>query len=339
MRAGIFALAILLCLTPAMSPPLALTLGIVLAITGLTAWEKQAKKYSRLIIQMCIVCLGLSIDLREVARAGLSGMAFAAGTILGTFALGAALGRMLGTETKVTTLVCSGTAICGGSAIAATGSVIKASDAQMSVSLATVFSLNAIALYVFPPIGLALGLSQQQFGTWAAVAIHDMSSVVGAGSAYGNEALATATVIKLSRVLWIVPVSILAGWMVRRSQATSGASADGSQGTPTFSLSAIIPWFIGLFLVASLVRTFVPAVTQPIVNWTWGFGPREESIHTLAELTKAASKQAMVLALMLIGSGLSKKALAAVGWRPFALGVVLWIAISVAALVVVRQTM
>ncbi len=311
------------------SAPIALALGLVLALLGLTAWDKQSRKASRLIIQISIVLLGFSISLEEVAKAGASGLLFAAGTIMGTFALGWVMGLALDTEAKVTTLLCSGTAICGGSAIAATGSIIRATDAQMSVALAAVFTLNAIALYVFPPLGHALDLSQTQFGTWAAVAIHDMSSVVGAAKVYGDEALKVATVIKLSRVLWIMPVSILAALLVARS-GPSGQS--GAQPAARGGIGRFVPWFIALFLVASVVRTWVPWVSSRLFDLSWA----DQAISSPADFLKTIAKQGMVVALFLIGTGLSKKALTSVGWRPFALAIILWIAISTASLWVVR---
>jgi len=313
------------CLLPGVAAPVALGVGVVVALLGLAAFEKPAKQFSRLIIQCAIVLLGFSIDLHQVVQAGTSGLAFAAGTIVLTFGLGWLLGRSLGTDPKVSTLLCAGTAICGGSAIAATGAVIRASDAQMSVALAAVFVLNAIALYLFPPIGHALELSQAQFGAWAAVAIHDMSSVVAAGKVYGDEALQQATVIKLARVLWIVPVSLLAGWILARQAAdpATPATPAGAAAPPPRTLLArvgtIIPWFIALFVLASVIRTYagVPA--------------------GLADGLKAAAKQGMVLALFLIGSGLSRRALTQVGWRPFAQAAVLWLVVSVVALLVIRR--
>ncbi len=338
-RRVLFAGAVVFALTPWASAPIALGLGMALALLNLTAWESQGKKASRLLIQWSIVLLGFSINLSEVARAGTSGVVFAAGTIMGTFAVGIALGRVLGTPRDVTTLICAGTSICGGSAIAATGAAIRAQAAPMSAALAAVFTLNAIALYAFPPIGRALALSQEQFGTWAAVAIHDMSSVVGAGKAYGDEALKVATVVKLARVLWIVPVAMTAGYLAARAHDSSGKQAPSQSWHQR--LAAVLPWFIALFLLASVVRTFVPAISA--TRWTvdeiadaptWAGQP----IYTLADVFKAVAKQAMVLALLLIGAGLSRKALASVGWRPFALAGVLWVLISIVALVVVRAT-
>jgi len=342
-RQFVFGVAVAFALTPWATAPIALGLGLVLALLGLTAWEGRAKKASRLLIQWSIVLLGFSINLEEVARAGSSGMVFAAGTIFGTFAAGLLLGRALGTERQVTTLICSGTAICGGSAIAATGATIRAGAAQMSVALVAVFTLNAVALYAFPPIGWAMGLSPGQFGTWAAVAIHDMSSVVGAGKAYGDEALKVATVVKLARVLWIVPVSMLAGWLEARAvraERGGGSSGEGegkaARGGGVIAAAArVVPWFIGLFLLASVARTVLPGVSEARWSVEWG----GQSVSSVADVLRAAAKQAMVVALLLIGAGLSRKALASVGWRPLVLAGALWVLISVASLAVVRATM
>ncbi|MGD9689315.1 MAG: YeiH family protein [Phycisphaerales bacterium] len=343
MRRAVFIIAVLFCLSPTASAPIALALGLILALLNLTAWEPLAKRSSRLLIQVSIVLLGFSIDLHEVVRAGATGMLFAAGTIAGSFALGALVGRWLKIDAKLTTLLSSGTAICGGSAIAATGAVIRASDAQMSVALAAVFLLNAVALYLFPPIGHALSLSQTQFGAWAAIGIHDMSSVVGAGRMYGDEALATATVIKLARVLWIVPVGLLAGWIVRRAErraATAGTTDPAQPASPAAPrslpamLGALVPWFIVLFLAASLARTALPSIAAARFDLSWG----DQGVASPADLLKTIAKQLMVLALFLIGSGLSRKALAEVGWRPFALGIILWVSLSTAALALVRAT-
>jgi hypothetical protein len=197
LRKAVFLLAGAACVTPWVSAAGGLAIGMALALLGLTAYGPQGKKLSRTLIQAGVVLLGFSIPLQEVARAGTTGLAFAAGTIVLVFGLGWLLGRWLGTEQ----LLSAGTAICGGSAIAATGAVISATAAQISVATATVFLLNACGVYAYPVIGQALGLSQEQFGAWAAVGIHDVAGVVAAGKAYGDVALQQATVIKLTRVL------------------------------------------------------------------------------------------------------------------------------------------
>lgn len=290
------------------SPPLSLAAGLVLALAAPGTWSAPARSWSRRLIQAAVVLLGFRMDLGEVARAGLSGMAFAAGTIVGTFALGAALGRLLRTDRTVTTLLSAGTAICGGSAIAATSSAIGAGAPSTAVAMAVVFLLNAVALYAFPPIGHALGLTQPQFGAWAAVAIHDVSSVVGAAQVYGDEALQHATAIKLTRALWIAPVVLLAGMLVRRP------AADGAR------RRVPVPWFIFLFVLAAAVRPFVP-----------GGG---DTTRVLGIVARAF----MSLALFLIGSGLSVSAVRSVGWRALAQGVAMWLVLSVVALLVVRAT-
>jgi uncharacterized integral membrane protein (TIGR00698 family) len=297
---------------------------MVLALFGLAAFPTLAKKWARLLIQIGVVLLGFKMDLREVLKAGSVGIAFAAGTILLTFVLGYLIGRALKIDRKITTLLSSGTAICGGSAIAATGAVIAATQAQISVAIGTVFVLNAIGLYIFPPLGHWMDLTATQFGTWTAVAVHDISSVVGSArffdeiSKTGTTALETATAVKLSRALWIAPVAFIAGRWHRRLDAGAGAQPGGDG--PRRGKGAPIPWFIGLFLLAAGARTAFEPVAQ------------------LAPTLEIAGKQALTLALLLIGLGLSRKAIASVGWRPMALGVVLWIAISLVALVVVKQT-
>jgi uncharacterized integral membrane protein (TIGR00698 family) len=299
-----------------------LATGIVLALCGLAAFPAMAKKWAKLLIQIGVVLLGFKMDLRKVLEAGVVGIAFAAGTILLTFLLGAAIGRALKIDRKVTTLLSSGTAICGGSAIAATGAVIAATQAQISVAIGTVFVLNAVGLYIFPPLGHWMQLSATQFGTWTAVAVHDISSVVGSARVFdeisktGTVALETATAVKLSRALWIAPVAFAAGRWHRRLDAHT----ESGQSAKSRGKGAPIPWFIGLFLLAAAARTAFPQVAA------------------IAPTLEIAGKQALTLALLLIGLGLSRKAIASVGWRPMVLGVSLWIAISLVALAVVRQT-
>lgn len=305
------------CVTPWSSPQIALGLGVALALLGLGASQKEARRVSRLLIQVCVVLLGFRMNLGDVAAAGLSGVVFAAGTIAGAYALGWALTRALRVDGTIGVLISSGTAICGGSAIAAVGSAIEASAAAMAVATGVVFLLNGAALYLFPALGDWLGLSDLQFGTWAGVAIHDVSSVVGAARHYHADgggsaaALDTATVVKLSRVLWIVPIAIAAAW-VHRTRSAAKATAR--------RIPSPMPWFIALFLIASALRTWFPAIS----GWAGGI--------------QAVATAGMCVALFLIGTGLSRKALREVGWRPLAMAVVLWIALAAAALLVVRAT-
>ena len=307
-------LAAVFCASPFASAPLALGVGMVLALLGLVAFEKEAKKFSRTLIQVCVVALGLRVDLATLAREAGSGFVFAAATILAAFLLGFALERLLRTGKELTLLISSGTAICGGSAIAAVGASIGASSSAMAVATGAVFILNAVALYAFPPIGHALHLTDAQFGLWAGVAIHDVSSVVGAASHYhagdpgSAAALDTANVVKLTRVLWILPCAFFAAWVMRRERGADGPRA-----------RAPFPWFILFFLAASAARTFIPAVADS------------------ADTVKFAAGLGFQLALFLIGSGLSRAAIASVGWRVLVQAVVLWLALAGASLAVIYR--
>ena len=228
-----------ICLGGWLTPPEALAVGMALALLVGNPYAGRTAVVARLLLQAAVVALGFNMDLHAVARVGVQGFWLAAVTIVLTWVVGYALGRWLRLHPLTTTLVCAGTAICGGSAIAAVGSVIAAGEAEMSVSLATVFLLNAIALFVFPIVGHYLGLTQAQFGTWAGVAIHDISSVVGAASIYGHQALQVATAVKLSRALWIVPVSLAASLIYRRGTASP---APALPGLPCHGLSACSCW-------------------------------------------------------------------------------------------------
>jgi uncharacterized integral membrane protein (TIGR00698 family) len=237
------------------------------------------------------------MNLGTVLEAGRTGIVFTLATIAGTLILGHVIGRALRISSGTTHLISSGTAICGGSAIAAVAPVVGASDEEISVSLGTVFILNSIALFIFPAIGTALNLTQTQFGVWSAIAIHDTSSVVGAAAAYGAEALQIATTVKLTRALWIVPLALATAFAFRRRSA-----------------KVAIPWFILFFVLASVVRTYVPAPEE-----VW-------------ELLVRAARIGLTVTLFLIGSALSRRSLATVGFRPLILGVMLWIVISTVAL-------
>jgi uncharacterized integral membrane protein (TIGR00698 family) len=296
-RIAAFAAVLLFCVTPWASPPLALALGLALALTIGHPFPAAAAKPTKLLLQVSVVGLGFGMNLTKVIAAGKTGVVFTIATILGTLLLGYAIGRALGVSRGTAHLISSGTAICGGSAIAAVGPVIGASDEEMSVSLGTVFILNAIALFVFPPLGAYLQLTQTQFGVWSAIAIHDTSSVVGAAAKYGAEALQIATTVKLTRALWIVPLTIGTALAFRRGKT-----------------KIVFPWFIVFFLLASVVRTYVAA-------------PQE-----LYDLLVRIARIGLTITLFLIGAGLSRKSLAAVGARPLVLGVVLWIVISAAGL-------
>jgi uncharacterized integral membrane protein (TIGR00698 family) len=298
-RIAIFVVLLLFCVTPWCSPPIALALGLALALTIGSPFKTS--RQTRVLLQASVVGLGFGMNLQKVVEAGRTGILFTIATIAGTLALGYALGRALHISRGTAHLISSGTAICGGSAIAAVGPVIGATDEEMSVSLATIFILNSIALFAFPPIGHALGLTQTQFGVWAAIAIHDTSSVVGAAAAYGTEALQIATTVKLTRALWIVPLAIGTAFAFRRR-----------------STRVAIPWFIFLFLLASVIRTYVAAPPE------------------LWDALVRAARIGLTVTLFLIGSQLSRRSLAAVGVRPLILGILLWLIISAAGLWSVR---
>lgn len=259
----------------------------------------------RLLLQTSVVLLGFGMDLGSVFRVGLHGIVFAALTIFATFTLGYWLARLLDINRKTSLLISAGTAICGGSAIAAVGTAVEADRGEMSVAMGAVFILNAVALYLFPALGHLLHLSQGQFGTWAGVAIHDVSSVAGAGAAYGEVALKTAMVVKLSRVLWIVPVTLLAATLSRRREA---AKVRGRMA---------LPWFILGFLLASFAGGWVP--------------PLRHLAPALAYLAKSG----FAATLFCIGASLSVAAIRAVGYKPLLQGVVLWLFISSVGLLAV----
>jgi len=309
-RQAIFISGAGLCLTPWMSPPVALALGAILALTHENPFAHLGKALSTKLLQVCVFFLGFGMDLPVVLRTGIQGAGLAAATIATTLGLGWALGKRLGIDRKVSALISAGTAICGGSAIAAVGSVIGVGDGEISVAMGTVFILNAAALYVFPVVGHALGLTQVQFGTWAGIAIHDISSVVGASAHYGLDALQTGTAVKLSRALWIVPVSLAAATVFQSSR-------NRRQRVTNHKPTARLPWFIGFFLLASVARSFVPGMAE------------------VSPILARVATTGLTLTLFLIGAGLSMKTLRAVGWRPFLQGILLWLFISMVSLVVI----
>jgi len=305
---ALFVAAAAFSLTPWASPALALGLGAAFALLVGNPFPERSAEAAKWLLQGSVVCLGFGMPLAAVARAGAAGVGYTVVGIATALLLGTLLGRWLRVERQTAFLVTAGTAICGGSAIAAVGPAIGAAAESMSVALATVFVLNAVALYLFPPIGHLLGLSQGQFAVWAAVAIHDTSSVVGAASAYGPRALETATVLKLARALWIVPLALgAAAWHRRRRDVTVRADELAARVAP--------PWFIGFFLLAAVVRTALPIGARPVLD-------------ALAH----AGRVGLVLTLFLIGAGLSRATLRAVGVRPLVQGFLLWLAMGGLAL-------
>ncbi|HZJ80618.1 MAG TPA: putative sulfate exporter family transporter [Dysgonamonadaceae bacterium] len=296
----LFFIGIVACLLPFVSPAIALFMGLLLGFTVGNPYTKQSSKASKYLLQFAVVGLGFGMNLHESLQSGKEGMLFTIVSVIGVLAIGYWLGRRMLLDTKTSYLISSGTAICGGSAIAAVAPIIKASPNQMSISLGTVFILNAIALFIFPPIGRFLELTQEQFGMWAAIAIHDTSSVVGAGAAYGHKALEVATMVKLTRALWIIPISIATTFFFKQKES-----------------KIKIPWFIFFFILAMIVNT--------VFNLPEGF----TSFITML------SKRGMTVTLFLIGSGLSLKTLKTVGVKPLLLGVTLWIFIGVISLVTI----
>lgn len=298
LRKILFIIAVALCATPLVTPPVALFAGLIFAQFIGHPFIQHNKKITTMLLQVSVVGLGFGMNLYSAMKAGSQGILFTIVSIIATLGLGLLLGRLFKTDEKTSYLVAAGTAICGGSAIAAVSPVIQAKEEQISVSLGIVFILNAIALFIFPPIGHWLGLTQTQFGMWSAIAIHDTSSVVGAASRYGAEALEVATTVKLTRALWIIPVA-LATSVIYKS---------------TGQKKIKIPYFIGAFILAMVVNTYVPA------------------IHPIAPYIVTIAKTGLTITLFLIGAGLSKKVLRSVGFRPLVQGVILWLFISLTAL-------
>lgn len=295
-------------LTPWSSPALSLLLGIAFAIAIGNPYTKQSKLASKYTLQAAVVGLGFGLDFTTVLRVGAHGFFVTLVTISATLAIGMLLGRLLNVERKAAMLISVGTAICGGSAIAAVGPVIKANDEEMSVSLGTVFILNAVALFLFPMIGHSLGMTENAFGLWAALAIHDTSSVVGAASSYGKHALEVGTTIKLTRALWIIPAAFFFAYLEARYDRIHHAAEQ--VGKPKIQ----IPWFIGLFVLASIIRSLIPAGTD------------------LYGALVIAAKSLLSLTLFLIGAGLSASAIKKVGARPMIAGITLWVLVAVTTL-------
>jgi uncharacterized integral membrane protein (TIGR00698 family) len=307
-RKAIFLAAAVLCLTPFISAPVALLMGLILAqLTGNPFSEvfKDYKITSRL-LQYSVVGLGFGMSIYSAISAGRQGVLFTLVTITGTLALGTLLGALMKIDRKTTHLISSGTAICGGSAIAAVAPVIKADDRQISVALGIVFILNSIALFVFPWIGRHYGMSDTQFGLWSAIAIHDTSSVVGAAKQFSAKALEIATVVKLARALWIIPLALLTALFYKGKQKIK------------------IPWFIGFFILAMLANTYGPSYIP--------------AIQTISPYLVKIARAGLVLTLFFIGASLSMKTIRSVGIMPLVLGVLLWIVIAGGSLAFILQT-
>jgi uncharacterized integral membrane protein (TIGR00698 family) len=297
----VFLVGLALAASGLLSPPLALALGLGFGFTLPHPFDRTARKLSRFLLQASVVGLGFGMNLHDVIRAGRSGFVYTLLSIGFTMVAGMAIGTLLGMQRTPAFLISTGTAICGGSAIAAVGPITGASDEQMAVSLGTIFVLNSVALLTFPAIGAALHLTQTQFGLWAALAIHDTSSVVGAAAKYGAVALAVGTTVKLARALWIVPMSVATA-LIKHARA-----------------KIQWPWFIALFCLAAMCNTYLPS------------GATEYAV--LSRIARIG----LTATLYLIGSGISFATLQRVGHRPMLQGVILWLLISVSSLWLIRE--
>jgi uncharacterized integral membrane protein (TIGR00698 family) len=304
---GIIATLLLLDYIPAarvvtsyVTPPVVLFLGLAYALLCGQAYPKFNKTASKKLLQYAVVGLGFGMNLQASLASGKEGMLFTVASVFGTMIVGMLIGYKLLKVNKTTAyLISSGTAICGGSAIAAVGPVVKAKDSDMSLALATVFILNAVALFTFPVLGRWLGLSQQEFGMWAAIAIHDTSSVVGAGAAYGEEALQVATTIKLTRALWIIPLTLITSLIFRSD-----------------SKKISIPWFILFFILAIVANTYLL-----------------DAVPMVGKVVSGIARKMLTITMFFIGASLSKETLKSVGVKPMIQGVLLWIIISVGTLI------
>jgi uncharacterized integral membrane protein (TIGR00698 family) len=303
----VFCAAALACLLPLVPAWGALLLGIAVALTCGNPFLSLTRKHTHTLLGLSVMGLGAGMDLHVIGRVGLAGVGYTFAGIALTLALGTLLGRIFKADAETSLLVSVGTAICGGSAIAAVSPVIQAKPSNITVALATVFLLNAGALVLFPYIGHALSLSQTEFGLWAALAIHDTSSVVGATLAYGSEALQVGTTVKLARALWIVPLALCVGL------------AKGRKKDPANPVKTKRPWFILWFLMAAALVTWIP------------------QLRDVGHGVAAVARRALVVTLFLIGSGLTRETLKSVGFRPLAQGVVLWVIVSSISLAVIMS--
>ncbi|WP_158749189.1 YeiH family protein [Acidobacterium sp. S8] len=292
MQKNLFFVGIIMAAAGVLSPPLALGAGLAYGLLLTHPYHLDSKRLAKFLLQASVVCLGFGMNLGEVVKVGRSGFLYTAIGISFALGLGWLLGRLLKVEKTQSFLIAAGTAICGGSAIAALGPVAEANEEEMAVSLGTVFVLNSVALLIFPIIGAAMHLSQTQFGLWSALAIHDTSSVVGAAAKYGTVALAIGTTVKLARALWIVPVALVTA-AVRKSKS-----------------QIYLPWFILYFCIAAVMASYLP------------------QLHVAYGEAYRLGKLGLAVTLFLIGSGISRQTLKEVGVRPMVQGLVLWIIVA-----------
>lgn len=299
-RKVVFVILFFFCLTPFVTPPIALFFGVIVAnLTG-HPYLHLNHRATTLLLQVSVVGLGFGMNVQSALNAGSDGFLFTVASIVFTLLLGSILGKYLGIDPKVSHLISSGTAICGGSAIAAIAPVIGSDEKQTSIALGVIFILNSVALLLFPSIGHFFELTQSEFGFWSAIAIHDTSSVVGSANKYGNEALQIATTVKLARALWIIPVALVTSFIFK-SKATK----------------LKVPFFILWFIFALLLNSYFPV------------------IHPLTPYLVGISKIGLTVTLFLIGAGLHRTVLLSVGFKPLFQGVILWLGISVSTLIII----
>lgn len=298
LKKGIFIILVILCLFPFVEPPVALLAGFILSFTIGHPYLHLNNKATKILLQASVVGLGFGMNIYDAMAVGKEGLIFTVSSIVLTLAFGLLLGKLFHINKKTSVLVSSGTAICGGSAIAAMVPIIDANEEETSVSLGVIFVLNSVALFLFPVIGHLLSMTQEQFGLWSAIAIHDTSSVVGAAHKYGEEALKIATTVKLERALWIIPLSFVTALLYRKGKVS-------------------IPYFIFLYVLAMIINTFIPA------------------IQTVSPAIVMIAKRGLTLTLFLIGAGLSKEALKKIGIKPLLQGIILWAFISILSLLVI----
>jgi len=295
----LFFLGIILAASGLVSPPVALLVGLVYGLTLTHPFHVESKSLAKFLLQASVVGLGFGMNLHEVIHAGRSGFLYTAVSITAVMLLGLGLGYLIHVSHKSSFLIAAGTAICGGSAIAAVGPIAEASEEEMAVSLGAVFILNSVALFLFPIVGFALHMTQSQFGLWSALAIHDTSSVVGATAKYGPIALAVGTTVKLARALWIVPLSVVTALTLKSKARIQW------------------PWFILFFCIAAFLNTLLPA-----------FNPAFAALSRLGKI-------GLTVTLFLIGTGLNKETLKKVGVRPLLQGVTLWVIVGTATLALI----
>jgi uncharacterized integral membrane protein (TIGR00698 family) len=294
----IFAALLLFCTTIFVSPPIALVLGLIVANLFGHPFLELNHKATNYLLQFSVVGLGFGMNVHSAVSAGKEGLLFTIISIVSTLILGTFLGKWFKTDKETSHLISCGTAICGGSAIAAIAPVIKSNEKQTSVALGVIFILNSVALFLFPAVGHWLDLTQKEFGLWCAIAIHDTSSVVGAASKFGPEALQIATTVKLARALWIIPVALITAFIFKNKSG-----------------NIKIPYFIGLFVLAMIANTYLPEMDI--------IGPHFVSV----------AKIGLTITMFLIGAGLNRNVLKSVGLKPLAQGILLWTFIAIATLV------